>query len=126
MKGIFFTTIRPGRFFAAAVIVLSSLVFCGNGDQNKKDLESKISSGAAVIDVRTVEEFSSGHYPGAVNIPVDQLEGKISSLEQYKDKSVVLYCRSGGRAGRAKKMLEANGFKNVVNAGGLKDMPEKK
>lgn len=126
MKGFLYRKLNFGRFFAAAVIVLTSLVFCGNGDQSKKDLENKISSGAAVIDVRTVEEFNSGHFPGAVNIPVDLLEGKISSLEQYKDKSVVLYCRSGGRAGRAKKMLEANGFKNVVNAGGLKDMPEKK
>ena len=124
MKGLFYINIRPGRFFAAAVIVLSSLVFCGNGDQNRKDLESKISSGAEDIDVRTVEEFNSGHYPGAVNIPVDQLEGKISSLD--KNKAYIVYCRSGRRSGIAQKKMTESGFRNVTNAGGLKDMPEKK
>jgi phage shock protein E len=55
-------------------------------------------------------------------IPVTELEGRLgevaSAVGGDKTKRVVVYCRSGGRAGRAKALLEANGFSNVVNAGG--------
>lgn len=92
---------------------------------DKKEVISYIKEGALIVDVRSGEEYASGYYKNAKNIPVDQVE---SRLKDFGDKNgkIVVYCRSGGRSSRAKSILEANGFKNVVNGGGLSDMPEVK
>ena len=50
------------------------------------------------IDVRTPEEFAEGHIQGAVNIPVDQIAGKIAAVSPNKNAPINLYCRSGRRA----------------------------
>jgi phage shock protein E len=54
---------------------------------------------------------------------VDEVQRRISEFGNNKDKEIILYCRSGGRAGSAKQMLESAGYKKVTNAGGLTDMP---
>jgi phage shock protein E len=82
----------------------------------------KIKAGAAVIDVRTPDEFADGHYEGARNIPVNVLPNRMDEIGP-KDKPVVVYCASGARSAMAAKMLKASGFLDVVNAGGLEDMP---
>lgn len=92
---------------------------------DKKEVISHIKEGALIVDVRTGEEYASGHYPNAKNIPVDQVESKLKDFGS-KEGKIVVYCRSGGRSSKAKAILEANGFKNVVNGGGLSDMPEVK
>jgi len=84
---------------------------------------AKIQAGAAVIDVRSPDEFADGAYPGARNIPVNALPVRLSDVGP-KDKPVVVYCASGGRSAVAQKILKANGFNDVTNAGGLEDMPE--
>lgn len=81
----------------------------------------KIKAGAQVVDVRSVEEFRDGGYAGAVNIPVQELGRRIGELE--KGRPVVLYCASGARSGVAARMLKQAGFADVINAGGLGDMP---
>ncbi len=69
-----------------------------------------------IVDVRTPEEWQfDGHAECSVNYPLDQLQDKINELKAYDH--VVLVCRSGGRAGSAKRMLEAAGIKNVENLG---------
>jgi phage shock protein E len=83
----------------------------------------KIKAGARIVDVRTEDEFVDGAYPGAVNIPVGALQSRMGSLEP-KDKPVVVYCASGARSALAAKLLKASGWTDVVNAGGLDDMPE--
>jgi phage shock protein E len=85
-------------------------------------LESKIKAGAKVIDVRTTEEFSEEHYPNAINIPVDQIRNRLVELGGKND-SIVLYCASGSRSAFAAKMLKSAGYTEVINAGGLCDMP---
>lgn len=75
-----------------------------------------------IIDVRTPAEFAQGHVPGAVNIPVDQLDKRLSELQSAKHKDVVLYCRSGKRAGQAAEVLRANGFGKLLHLAG--DMPK--
>jgi rhodanese-related sulfurtransferase len=70
-----------------------------------------------IIDVRSTDEWNSGHSDTAVNIPLDTLGARISEVEAYKDKSVVVVCRSGARAGAATAMLKSNGFSNVKNGG---------
>jgi len=84
---------------------------------------AKIQAGAAVIDVRSPDEFADGAYPGARNIPVNTLPNRWAEVGP-KDKPVVVYCASGGRSAVAQQMLKAQGFTDVTNAGGLEDMPE--
>ncbi len=82
----------------------------------------KIKSGAAVIDVRSGEEFADGHYEGAKNIPVGEIQARMAEVGP-KDKPVVVYCASGARSALAAKLLKAAGYADVLNAGGLDDMP---
>ena len=74
------------------------------------------------IDVRTQEEWDAGHLEEAVHIPHEQIAAKILEVTENKDATIHLYCRSGGRAGRAKSALEAIGFTNVINDGGYEDI----
>ena len=80
---------------------------------------------ALLIDVRTQSEWDQGHVDGAWRVQVDEIDKRISEIKSKAgknlDRPIVLYCRSGGRAGRAKQILLRAGFKNVVNAGGYKD-----
>lgn len=84
---------------------------------------SKIQAGAAIIDVRSPDEFADGAYTGARNIPVNVLVSRLAEVGP-KNKPVVVYCASGGRSAVAQQILKANGFVDVTNAGGLEDMPE--
>ena len=72
-----------------------------------------------VLDVRAPEEFVTGHVPGAVNIPHEQVAARLAEVP--KDKEVVLYCRSGRRAGMAAEVLAANGYTRLAHLEG--DMP---
>lgn len=76
-----------------------------------------------VIDVRTPEEFSEGHYPNAINIPLDQVAQRIN---EFKDmpKPIVAYCRSGNRSGNAVTILKQNGINEAINAGVLDDLKQ--
>src|SRR5512146_1082746 len=72
----------------------------------------------AYVDVRTPAEFAAGHVVGAVNIPYDQIPQRWAELDSLRSKPVVLYCRSGHRAGIALEELKTHGFTGVVNGGG--------
>ncbi len=85
-------------------------------------VKEKISAGARIVDVRSPEEFADEAYPGAVNIPLYTIEARLGEIGA-KDAPVVLYCASGARSAMAARILKANGFSDVTNAGGLDDMP---
>lgn len=105
------------------VLALLAVFACGqSAADGGASLAEKIRTGAAIIDVRTAEEFSSGSYAGAVNIPVQELEDRLAEVGP-RDKPVVLYCASGVRSERARLILLSAGYKDVTNAGGLRDMP---
>lgn len=74
------------------------------------------------LDVRTLEEYRGGHVKGAVLIPYDQMEQRWRELEAHRDRPIVLYCRSGRRAGVALEVLKAHGFTKVTNGGGVEQM----
>lgn len=82
----------------------------------------KIEAGAVIIDVRSAEEFGAGHISGALNIPHDQMEARLAEIAAYKEKDVVVYCRSGRRSELALDVLKNAGFKSAYNAGGLADL----
>jgi phage shock protein E len=106
-----------------AVFAFLTLTFaCRAGGADAAVVREKIKAGALVVDVRTPAEFASGAYQGAINIPLDQVEKRLADFGARKH-AIVVYCRTGNRSGQAKVILEKNGFSDVTNGGGLKDMP---
>lgn len=69
-----------------------------------------------ILDVRTPREFDGplGHLDGAMLMPVQKLQQRIGELESYKDKKILVVCRTGGRSKAASKILARNGFKNIT------------
>ncbi len=80
----------------------------------KVDLSQKIKEGATIVDVRTADEYRSGHVPGSVNIPLDRLQGQLQKIP--KNKPVITCCRSGARSGMAADVLKQAGY-DVYNGG---------
>jgi phage shock protein E len=76
--------------------------------------KSLVASGARVVDVRTADEFASGHVPGAINIPYDQLPGRAAEIGPTST-PVVLYCRSGRRSAIAVDALKKAGFSKLYD-----------
>ncbi|RDY23995.1 rhodanese-like domain-containing protein [Romboutsia maritimum] len=75
-----------------------------------------------IIDLRSVENYSKEHIPGAINIPINEIPDKLEFLEKYKDKNIVLYCGIGSQSLSAGKVLLLNGFKNIYSlSNGIKD-----
>ena len=70
-----------------------------------------------VIDVRTPDEWSSGHLENAMNVEWQDILNITNSVT--KDEKIYLYCRSGNRSGRATQILIDAGYSNVTNAGSL-------
>jgi rhodanese-related sulfurtransferase len=78
-----------------------------------------VESGAAhqLIDVRTPEEYATGHIAGSINIPVQEIGSRLNEISQ--DEPVVLYCRSGNRSNQAAQILDGAGFTGVYDLGGI-------
>jgi len=91
---------------------------CGEPDDQAKEW---VEDGAILLDVRTVGEHQSGHVEGSLNIPVQELEGRIPELDA--DRKVVVYCRSGGRSASAARLLRARGFE-VHDMGPMSAWPD--
>lgn len=72
-----------------------------------------------LIDVRTPQEFASGHIQGAINIPVEEIGQRLSEVPQ--DKPIVLYCRSGNRSNQASGILVNAGYTGIYDLGGIID-----
>lgn len=80
--------------------------------------------GAVVMDVREPHEYAAGHIPGAYNIPKDTVLSN-ADLVALKDQQIpiMVYCRSGGRAGDVLQALSDAGFSYVMNIGGVLTWP---
>jgi rhodanese-related sulfurtransferase len=74
-----------------------------------------------VLDVRTPEEYrgETGHLPNASLIPVQELESRTDELGKAKDKTILVYCRSGHRSALASDILAKKGFKVINLEGGI-------
>lgn len=81
-----------------------------------------IADGAVVIDVRSKTEFEQGHLEQAQLMPHDQIADLIKQSDIPQDQQIVLYCRSGNRAGKAQETLERLGYQLVLNAGGYETL----
>lgn len=76
-----------------------------------------------IIDVRTPQEFAAGHIVGALNIPVERIESAIGEIKGLgKESPILLYCRSGRRSAIARSLLERQGYRNVLDGGGIESL----
>ena len=79
---------------------------------------SKSDHKPVLLDVRTQSEYNDGHIQDAINIPHDQILKEPQLVSAYKDSQVVVFCRSGVRAGKVIEMLEDLGFKEIIDIDG--------
>lgn len=121
------------RFTQALFVVLVALtiwlispVMAAGDPEAAKQAWPMIESGALVIDVRSAEEFASGHLDGAINVDWDDTDALIKAIGSDKQRPVVFYCRSGGRAGKSIAHLKLGGYTNIYNATGLGALKETK
>ncbi len=89
-------------------------MFGGVGKQDA--VKEMLAKGAMIIDVRTPDEYRSGHITNSVNIPLNLLLGKVNDLKR-KNKPIITCCRSGARSGMAADQLKSAGI-DVMNGGG--------
>lgn len=111
-------------------IILSAVIFVGcaqTADENAITVdqlrEMMVSdSNFVLLDVRNpyeLEDKSLGHIDGVLNIPVQELEERLSELDEFKDKDIAVICRSGRRSETATDLLVKNGFNAVNVLGGM-------
>lgn len=93
------------RLFTGPSPEVSARMHQVNGAQARELVET----GIVVVDVRSPQEFAAGHLEGAINLPVDELEGRLPELAEHGE--VLVYCRSGARSGRAARFLAESGKK---------------
>lgn len=106
----------PAMLMIAVLLVVGYFMFVKGGDVSSTEARQLVGSGARLVDVRTPAEFTAGHIPGAINIPVQELDSRLGEL-QPKGTAIVVYCRSGSRSGNAARMLKNAGFAVVHDLG---------
>lgn len=80
--------------------------------------------GCVILDARTPEEYASGHVPGAVLLPYDEITAKsAAALIAHKSQPVLVYCRSGRRSKLGAETLSQLGYTRVLEFGGILDWP---
>ena len=72
-----------------------------------------------ILDVRTPEEYASGHIPGAINVANEMIRGKEPVELPDKNQLILVYCRSGNRSKQASEKLVKMGYTNIVEFGGI-------
>ena len=94
----------------------------GDGDSvqvlNAKDFNDRIEANAVLLDVRTPEEFTSGHIPDAINLDYKSgnFSDRLDSLDKSKD--YMVYCLSGVRSGKAADLMKEKGFNSITTLDG--------
>lgn len=78
-----------------------------------------------ILDVRTLDEYNSGHIENAIVIPYDEIEIKAEDILKNKDQLILVYCRSGRRSKIAAESLVKLGYTNIKEFGGINDWPYK-
>ena len=105
---------------AALFMFVSSLSIADyKGEWDHATALEKMAAGKVlVVDVRSPSEYQSGHVPGAINVPHKNIKENLSMLTKHKDKDILIYCRSGRRAGFAESTLTELGFENLYHLKG--------
>ena len=112
--------------------LMSLLLLVGCASQSKESTYRQITmeeavtmmqeeSGYIILDVRTAEEYSEKHIPGAINIPNETIGADNIPELPDKDQLILIYCRSGNRSKQAADKLVKLGYTNIVEFGGIND-----
>ena len=96
-----------------------ALVACG-GDDTDPRVRAVEDGDATLIDVRTQREWDGGHAKQAVLLPSEDVK-RGARPDVAKDRTILVYCRTGRRAAEVAKILKRDGWKDVRNVGGLND-----
>lgn len=123
------------QILAVLLCVLMLCTGCAeNGGQIEEPLYSSITMEDAavllesendylILDVRTEQEYFSGHIPGAMCIPNEDIDETVVEILTDKEQVIFVYCRSGNRSKQAAEKLANLGYTNIVEIGGVKDWP---
>ena len=90
-------------------------------EEAKEIMDSR--EGYVILDTRTQEEYDTGHIPGAMLIPYDEVLEKAESILTDKSQLILVYCRSGRRSKLAAEDLQELGYTNIKEFGGIIDWP---
>lgn len=112
--------IRAFTLFLSAFFIVN--VFAGQTEPMSQQALLKVLKSSpdtlVVLDVRSKLEYTQGHIAGAINISHDEIEHNLAQLHLFRDKKVVVYCRSGRRASIAEHILSENGFNKLYHLTG--------
>ena len=123
---------RKMLFVMLAMLLLTA---CGQTTENKQEAvymnitaqEAKeimdTQEGFIILDTRTQEEYDTGHIPGAIVLPYDEVLEKAEGILTDKDQLILVYCRSGRRSKLAADDLVKLGYTNIREFGGIIDWP---
>ncbi|MSQ03505.1 MAG: rhodanese-like domain-containing protein [Myxococcales bacterium] len=81
-------------------------------------LKAALAAGGSVLDVRNPDETAAARVPGAVLIPLDDLQARLGELERFRGRDLYVICKSGGRSAKAAQFLASEGHQPVNVAGG--------
>jgi rhodanese-related sulfurtransferase len=117
------------RFFAISIMLCGAIamgLFFSRSQTQAKLISpkeaferSKSEKDILLLDVRTQEEYAEGHIANSLLIPIQELAGRVDELLPYKDKTIIAYCRTGHRSGKATELLGAKGFTVYNMEGGM-------
>ena len=119
---------KLSRIFSVILAIVLLLPLVANADISNMDgvelqkivNDAKAKDKVLVVDVRSNDEYNAGHIKHAINIPFADIEADPNILADYKDFPIILYCKTGKTSGKAAKILDDNGYKNITNAQGVK------
>lgn len=110
--------------FAALAVVLALLIQNLLAGSGKSSLQPQAATklinhdDGVVVDVRPMADYSQGHIINSINIPANSLKTQLNSLEKYRQKPIIVACRSGAQSSAACKQLQKAGFEKVFNLHG--------
>lgn len=133
--------LTPSNTLFGLLLILMSMtttadelaIYIYKKDMSQTQAQEALAAGTIVaIDVRSEAEYQAGHVPGAINVPHNQIDSHLAQIKHLKDQPVLLYCRSGRRAGLAAATLSELGFSQLYHLEGdmqgwtKKQLPEEK
>ena len=114
------------NYLSVIVIVIMAFIlyrkFTTATDKNVKNVNAQEAhelleknKNVIVIDVRSKQEYNSGHIPGSKSIPVGEISSRISEIAKYKDSPILIHCASGSRSASAVRVLSKNNFSDIYH-----------
>lgn len=114
-----YTEIMKRLSVLVLLAIIPALIFCQDSDYvtiTPTEAHAMLEKGAPLLlDVRTPGEYALQYVPGSVLIPLNQLPSRLEEIDDYKNRDVLVLCRSGNRSRAASQILVDTGFTNVYN-----------